>query len=60
MQEITREELLELISVVKVDGKWVVEDVVGNVWGNVGGNVKGNVWGDVEGYVFGKVKNREE
>lgn len=59
--EITRDELLELISVKKgaYAGGWQVYavrgDVMGNVQGNVAGYVGGSVGGDVGGSVGGDV-----
>ncbi len=60
MAEITRDELLKLISVKQAnDGGWRVDavrgDVSSNVMGNVEGYVRGSVGGDVGGTVWGNV-----
>ena len=58
--QITREELLELITVAKnPDGSWRIIDVYGTVYGDVrgfdGGDVRGTVYGTVYGNVCGDV-----
>jgi len=66
-EQITLGELLKLVSVEKIGGKWnlkaikvdVSDDccgsIGGNVWGNIGGSVEGDIEGDVIGDVFGNV-----
>ena len=70
--QITREELLELVSVNRnAHGQWYIigvsdsiygnvsGTVYGDVRGNVGGNVGGTVCGDVGGTVCGDINGRE-
>jgi hypothetical protein len=66
-EQITLEEVLELVSFEKIGGKWQVlaikgdvsddccGSIGGNVWGNIGGDVEGNIEGDVEGDIWGSV-----
>jgi len=61
-EQITMEEVLELVSFKKHDGKWSVDTVMGNcggihgdVYGNVGGSVHGEVGGGVQHGVCGSV-----
>ena len=66
-EQITLDELLKLVSVEKIGGKWNLKSIRGdvsddccgsiggNVWGNIGGSVEGDIEGDVIGDVFGNV-----
>ena len=66
-EQITIDELLKLVSVEKIGGKWNLKSIRGdvsddccgsiggNVWGNIGGSVEGDIEGDVIGDVFGNV-----
>ena len=55
-EKITLAEALELVEFRRVNGKWVIQNVIGNVRGYVGGNVEGSVWGNVKGNVQGDVE----
>jgi hypothetical protein len=66
-EQITLDELLKLVGVEKIGGKWNLRAIIGdvsgdccgsiggNVWGNIGGSVEGDIEGDVIGDVFGNV-----
>ena len=62
-EKITLQEVLELVTFTKINGKWFVDDVAGEVLGDVVGSVGGDVLGavcgsvgdDVAGSVFGSV-----
>ena len=66
-EQITIDELLKLVSVEKIGGKWNLRAIIGDVsgdcfgsiggdvWGNIGGSVEGDIEGDVIGDVFGNV-----
>jgi hypothetical protein len=58
-EQITLGELLELVSVEKIGGKWNLRairgDISGDCYGSIGGNVMGNIGGSVEGDIEGHV-----
>ena len=66
-EQITMDEVLELVSFKKIGGKWNLKSIRGdvsddccgsiggNVWGNIGGSVEGDIEVDVIGDVFGNV-----
>jgi outer membrane lipoprotein SlyB len=66
-EQITIDELLKLVRVEKIGGKWNLRAIIGDVsddccgsiggdvWGNIGGSVEGDIEGDVIGDVFGNV-----
>ena len=58
-EQITLGELLELVSVQKIGGKWnlraIKGDISGDCYGSIGGNVMGKIGGDVEGDIEGDV-----
>ena len=62
-EQITMDEVLELVSFKKIGGKWQVlaikgdvsDDCCGSIGGNVWGNIGGSVEGDIEGHVVGDI-----
>ncbi len=58
-EQITIDELLKLVSVEKIGGKWnlraIIGDVSGDCLGSIGGDVWGNIGGSVEGDIEGHV-----
>jgi uncharacterized membrane protein len=58
-EQITLDELLKLVRVEKIGGKWnlraIIGDVSGDCLGSIGGDVWGNIGGSVEGDIEGHV-----